>query len=90
MGTPRCGARQENVKNWIIPVALLGLGGLAALVFSERGQELVGDFFDELEDGSEETLKAIHDWNEAAQGELERLQDAVQQIAQTLSAETVR
>jgi hypothetical protein len=78
------------MRNWMIPVAVLGLGGLAALALSDRGQELVRDIFEQIEGESEETLRAITEWNDAAQHELDRLQVAVSQIAQTLSAETVR
>ncbi len=36
------------MKNWLIPVAVLGVSGLGLLFASERGREQVRGFFDRL------------------------------------------
>ncbi|HEX5433957.1 MAG TPA: hypothetical protein VFY05_06950 [Candidatus Angelobacter sp.] len=36
------------MKNWVIPIAVLGVSGLGLLFISERGREQVRDFFDRL------------------------------------------
>lgn len=36
------------MKNWLIPVTVLGVSGLGLLFASERGREQVREFFDRL------------------------------------------
>lgn len=36
------------MKNWVIPLAVLGVSGLGLLFASERGREQVRGFFDRL------------------------------------------
>ena len=70
------------MKNWIMPLVVFVAGSAGAVLSSERGRELLRQAADRL-------LQTQHDfftWNDAAQAELERIQQMLNQIAQTLPA----
>jgi hypothetical protein len=61
-------------------MAVLGLAGVGVLLFSRRGQNAVRWLADTVEKAPETLLE----WNDAAQRELDRLQAAVDRVAQSL------
>lgn len=70
------------MRNWYLPLTVLGVAGLAALVLTERGQESVRRILGRLEDSPE----PFRGWNGAAQRELENLRDALERLSDTLHA----
>ncbi len=65
------------MKKWYMPLAVLGIGSLGALLLSERGRQALrwlADNFD-LHEGK------FLEWNEAAEREIDRLEQALERIA---------
>jgi hypothetical protein len=63
-----------------MPLAVLGLGSLALLVLSGRGRQVVQWVAAGLYRGPEKLME----WNDAAQRELERIQIALNRVADSL------
>ena len=74
------------MRKWFLPLTVLGVGGIGALVFSERGRKAIGWVFDRMEEAPDR----IAEWNESAQDELDRIQTALNQVAETLQANPIR
>ena len=71
------------MRKWILPIAaLLGVGGVSALLLTESGRRGIRWAATNLHRAPE----AFADWNEVAQRELDRIQDALNQVAETLEA----
>ena len=70
------------MRKWYLPLTVLGVAGLAALVLSERGRESVRRMLGRLDDAPE----PFRGWNDAAQRELESLQEALERLSDTLHA----
>jgi len=70
------------MRKWYVPLAVLGLGGLGALLLTENGRRglrwAVAN--------AHRAPKALLDWNEAAQRELDRIQTALNRVAESLDA----
>jgi len=60
----------------------LGLGGLGLLALSDRGQDAMQWAFDKLEGAPDQ----FNDWNARAQEELDRIQMALNRVAESLEA----
>jgi hypothetical protein len=65
---------------WYIPAALLGLGGVAVFLMSENGRRWVRWVAQQLPRTPDQLLA----WNEAAQRELDRIQAALNRVADSL------
>jgi uncharacterized protein YukE len=68
------------MKKWYMPLAILGVGSLGALLLSERGRQAlrwVAENFERHQD-------KIVEWNDAAQREIERLEEALDRIADNI------
>jgi hypothetical protein len=68
------------MRKWYVPVTLLGLGGLGALFLTQRGRNALRWMADNLHRAPENLLE----WNEAAQRELDRIQTALNRVAESL------
>ncbi len=68
------------MKKWYMPLALLGVGSLGAFLFSERGRQALRWFAENFERHQD----ALVEWNDAAQRELENLEQALTRIADSL------
>ncbi len=68
------------MKKWYMPLAVLGVGSLGALLLSDRGRQVVRWVIENLERHHETLLE----WNEAAQRELDRLEEALNQVADSI------
>ena len=68
------------MKKWYMPLALLGVGSLGAFLFSERGRQTLRW----LAESFERHQDALLEWNDAAQQELENLEQALTRIADSL------
>ena len=74
------------MKKWAIPLTVLGLGGLGALAFSRRGRQAVKWVVDQIPEAPEK----IANINDAAQAELDRIQNALNEIAESLQTKPAR
>ncbi len=73
------------MRKWTMPLTLLGLGGIGYLILSERGHKALRWMAENLSRGPDKFLE----WNEAAQRELDRIQAALNQVADSLQAGTI-
>ncbi len=65
-----------------VPLTVLGLGGLGWLCLSGRGRDALRWIGENLQQGPSRLLE----WNEAAQRELDRIQVALNRMAESLQA----
>src|SRR5947209_19171308 len=65
----------EIMKNWYLPVVVLGLSGLGLLFASERGREQVRIFFDRVARGED----PFKDFNKAVEHQLANIQNTLDQ-----------
>ena len=68
------------MQKWFLPLTVLGLGGLGLLVLSDRGQDALEWAFKKLD----EVPDQFDDWNTRAQEELDRIQMALNRVAESL------
>ncbi len=68
------------MRKWFVPLTVLGIGGLGVLLLSEAGQRAL----EWLQDRLDEAPERLADWNESAQTELEKIQVALNELADTL------
>jgi len=61
-------------------LTVLGLGGLGLLVLSDRGQDALHWVFNKLDEAPDQ----FNDWNARAQDELDRIQMALNRVAESL------
>ncbi len=74
------------MRKWTMPLTLLGLGGgIGFLILSERGQQAMRWMAENLSRGPDKFLE----WNETAQRELDRIQAALNEVADSLQAGTI-
>ena len=66
------------MRKWCVPLACLGIAGLGAFLLTERGRQTLRWL-------SENLQRAVA-WNEAAQRELDRIQIALNRVAESLEA----
>ncbi len=72
------------MKKVLVPLALLGVGGVGVLVLSERAREAVREMLGRLQGAPDQ----LADWSERAQQEIDRIEQALNRVAETL--ETAR
>ncbi len=68
------------MRKWFLPVTVFGLGGIAALFLSDRGRQTFWSLFENMEKAPD----ALLDFNDFAQRELDRIQLALNQVAESL------
>ncbi len=68
------------MRRWYLPLTVLGLGSLGAFLLSEWGQAVLRNLLDKFEQAPDRLLE----WNDNLQSELERIQTALDQIAESL------
>lgn len=72
------------MRNRNLSIAMLGLGGLGVLGLLAAGTDRGRGIVRALIEGFTEAPDRIHEWNEAAQGELENIQNAINELADAL------
>jgi hypothetical protein len=70
------------MRKYYVPVTVLGLSGLGVLLLTERGRSAVRWVYENLHRAPGKLL----DWNETAQRELDRIQTALNRVAESLQA----
>jgi hypothetical protein len=68
------------MRKWFVPLTVLGLGGIGAVLASERGRRGLQYVVATLVEAPDRLLE----WNEAAQEELERIQQSLNQLSDAL------
>jgi hypothetical protein len=71
------------MKNWLLPVAVLGVSGIGLLCASERGRAQLRQFFDRLA-RSEDPLGEFH---QAIETQLDSIQRALDHLSEALQAQ---
>jgi hypothetical protein len=76
------GVRQETpMRRWYLPLTVIGLGGIGAFLLSPRGRAVLRDLLEKFQQAPDRLLE---DWNDNFENELERIQLALNQIAESL------
>lgn len=73
------------MRKWFLPLTVLSIGGLGALAFSERGRQAIDWLFERI-DKAPDKLAEI---NDSMQTELDRIQSALNDIADSLNARPI-
>lgn len=68
------------MRRWYVPLTVLGLGSIGAFLLSERGRSTVRGVFQSFREAPDRWLE----WNDSLDSELERIQTALNQIAESL------
>ncbi len=68
------------MRRWYLPLTVVGLGGLGYLFLTERGRKAFRWGLQHFHEAPEKFLQ----WNEAAQRELDRIQGALNRVAESL------
>jgi hypothetical protein len=69
------------MRRWYLPLTVLGLGGVGALLLTERGRSVLRRALEQFWEAPDELL----DWNGSLENELDRIQDALDTIAESLN-----
>jgi hypothetical protein len=70
------------MKNWLLPITVLGVSGLALLFATERGREQMKELFDRMVEHGDplgEFNKFLDDQLNAIQRTLDRLAEALEE-----------
>ena len=68
------------MRKWAVPLTVLSVGGVGALIFTPRGRTAIRWVFRRMQEAPEK----IAQWNETAQTELEKIQTALNEVAESL------
>ncbi len=70
-------------SKWYLPLAVLGLGGLTAMVFGLRDEKRLPGAMHQFSSGSDH----LEQWSRAARPELDRIQAELHRLARSLEVE---
>lgn len=74
-------SRQEPLmRKWYLSITVLGVGGLSAFLLSDLGRDLLRGLLGQFR----EAPNALADWNDGVQTELDRIEAALNQLAESL------
>ena len=66
------------MRSWYVPLTILGISGVGFLLLTTRGRQALR--------WVAENLQHAIEWNEAAQRELDRIQIALNRVAESLES----
>ncbi len=72
------------MRKWYVPLALFGIGGVGALVLSDTGRSALRWMWDQVHEAPE----ALADFNDRVENELDRIQTALNKLADSLESES--
>ena len=70
------------MKNWLLPVVVLGVSGLGLVFASDRGREQLRSFFDRMVSSDD----PLREFNHAVEEQLENIQRALDQLSEALES----
>ena len=73
-------APEAPMRRWYVPLTVLGLGSVGALLLSERGRNSLRAIWERFQKSPE----GWRELNDSLQGELDRIQVALDQVAQSI------
>lgn len=68
------------MKNWLLPIAVLGVSGVGLMFASERGRAQMRHFMQHLVNSEE----PLGDFNQAIEGQLQYIQQTLDQLSEVL------
>jgi hypothetical protein len=68
------------MRKWYVPLTVIGISGLGAFLLTDRGRKAARWAFENMHRAPD----ALLEWNEAAQRELDRIQTALNRVAESL------
>ena len=68
------------MRRWYVPLTVLGLGGIGALLLTERGRATLRALVERFQHAPDKLLEM----NDTLQSELDRIQAALDQIAESI------
>jgi hypothetical protein len=68
------------MRKWYVPLTVIGISGLGVVFLTDRGRKAVRWAFENMYRAPD----ALLEWNEAAQRELDRIQTALNRVAESL------
>ncbi len=74
------------MKNWYLPVVVLGLSGVGLLFATEKGRERVLAFFERVA----KSENPLGTFNQAFEEQLENIQSALDRVSQALDRPQLR
>ena len=72
----------DTMRKWYVPMTVVGLGGLGVLLFTDRGRKAIRWLVEQLPNAQSQ----LAEWNETAQRELDRIQNALNRVADSLDS----
>ena len=70
----------DFMRKWYVPLTVLGIGGISLFFLTDHGKRVVRWLADNLQHAPEMLLE----WNDTAQAELDKIQNSLNQVAQSL------
>ena len=68
------------MRRWYVPLTVVGLGGIGALLMTERGRALLRNVLERFQEAPDKLLEI----NDTLQMELDRIQAALDKLADSL------
>jgi hypothetical protein len=70
------------MRKWYLPMTVMGLGGIGVLLFTDRGRKAIRWAVENMPHAQAQLME----WNETAQRELDRIQTALNRVAESLDS----
>ena len=68
------------MRRWYVSLTVLGIGSLGAMLLTERGRSALQELLENVWHAPER----LFEWNDSLQGELDRIQQALDRIADSI------
>ncbi len=68
------------MRRWYVPLTVLGLGGIGALLLTERGRTTLRTLLERFQQAPDK----LQEMNDTLQSELDRIQAALDQISESI------
>jgi len=74
------------MKNWLLPVIVLGLSGIGLVFATEKGREQLRGVFDRMAKSGD----PLEIFNQAFEDQLDHIQNALDRLSQALEGQQLR
>ena len=68
------------MRRWYVPLTVLGLGGIGALLLTDRGRSVLYTIAEKFWQAPDRLLE----WNDSLQDDLDHIQEALDRIAESI------